>query len=399
MRMRLGLLIVLSAVAVMVSASPKISTRGDVFTPLAVSAFTPRTIAFPGTDGRTHIVYELLLTNTNVTPATVESVEIVDGTNPSNTLDTYDAKKLLTALRTTGNSAVETPTIEFNGTRLLMFSLALNPGASIPKKLLHRVKFQGATSPSPKPSTPVEVSYFVAPIEIESKFPRIGAPLSGDGWVAMNGCCEVGVHRSSSIACNGGLYLAQRFAIDWMQLDKNGKFISGDGADVHAYAGYGAQVLAVADGTVVGIEDGLEDQKPGTLPDPSTITIDTVDGNHIVLDLGGGVYAFYAHLQKGSLKVKLGDRVKRSQVLAKLGNTGNSSAPHLHFHLMQSPSVLCSNGIPYAIDTFAAAGNLSYNSAAEQDLNADFSKALRPPSTRRYQYPLDLEIVNFTPSH
>ena len=97
--------------------------------------------------------------------------------------------------------------------------------------------------------------------------------------------------------------------------------------------------------------------------------------------------------------MKRGDHVKRSQVLAKLGNTGNSSAPHLHFHLMQSPSVLCSNGIPYAIDTFAAAGNLSYNSATEQDLNADFSKALRPPSTRRYQYPLDLEIVNFAASH
>ncbi len=71
---------------------------GDVFTPLTCLAFTPRTIAFPGTDGRTHIVYELLLTNTNVTPATVETVEVVEAANPSNTLDTYDAKKLLTAL-------------------------------------------------------------------------------------------------------------------------------------------------------------------------------------------------------------------------------------------------------------------------------------------------------------
>lgn len=396
--MRRGI-ITLFVVAMILSAASPCVPGADVFTPLTMSAFTPRTIAFPGTDGRTHIVYELLLTNTNVTPATVETVEVVDAGNPTRTIETYDAKKLLAALRTTGNSTVETPTIEFNGTRLLMVSLAFNPGATIPKKLLHRIKYQGATSPSPKPGTPAELTYAAAPIEIEPKFPHIGAPLGGTGWVAINGCCEVGVHRSSSIACNGGLYLAQRFAIDWMQLDKDGKFINGDASDVHAYAGYGAQVLAVADGTVVGIEDSLEDQKPPTLPDPSTITIDTVDGNHIVLDLGGGVYAFYAHLQKGSLTVKLGDRVKRSQVLAKLGNTGNSSAPHLHFHLMQSPSVLCSNGIPYAIDTFAAAGNLSHDFAAEQDLSADFSKALRPPSTRRYQYPLDLEIVNFTPSH
>ena len=398
MQMRLGF-ITLSLVAIALSAAPPSVPGADVFTPLTVSAFTPRTVAFPGTDGRTHIVYELLLTNTNVTPATVEAIEVVDAAKPSGTLDTYDGKKLLTALRTTGNSAVETPVIEFSGTRLLMLSLAFDPGATIPKKLLHRVKYQGAPSPSPKPVTPADASYTAAPIEIETQFPHIGAPLAGAGWVAMNGCCEVGVHRSSSLACNGGLYFAQRFAIDWMQLDKNGKFINGDAADVHSYAGYGAQVLAVADGTVVGIDDSLEDQKPGNLPDPATITIDNVDGNHIVLDLGGGVYAFYAHLQKGSLAVKPGDRVKRSQVLAKLGNTGNSSAPHLHFHLMQSRSVLCSNGIPYAIDTFAAAGNAGFNPAAEQELTSDFSKTFRPPSTRRYQYPLDLEIVNFAASH
>ncbi len=398
MRKRLSTL-ALSGLALTFSAAPPSVPGADLFTPLAVSAFTPRTIAFPGTDGRTHIVYELLVTNTNATPATLESVEVVDAANPANILDAYEAKKLQAALRTTGNSAAESLTIEFNGTRLLMISLALDPSSKVPKKLLHRVKFQGAASPSPKPATPVDVTYTVAPIEIETKFPHIGAPLSGTGWVAVNGCCEVGVHRSASFACNGSLFLAQRFAIDWMQLGRDGKFNNGNASDVHDYVGYGAPVLAAADGIVVGVEDSLDDQKPGSLPDPSTITIDNVDGNHIVLDLGGGVYAFYAHLQRNSLAVRLGDRVKRSQVLAKLGNTGNSSAPHLHFHLMQSASVLCSNGIPYAIDNFDAAGNLSHDSAAEQELTADFSKSFRPASNRRYQYPLDLEIVNFSASH
>ncbi len=398
MRKRLSAL-TLSVAVLAISAGPPNAPGADVFTPLAVSAFTPRTIAFPGTDGRTHIVYELLLTNTNVTPATLESVKVLDAANPTSALDTYDAKKLLAALRTMGNSPAESPAIEFNNSRLLMISFALDPGATVPKKLLHSIKFQGATSPSPKPATPVDVTYTVAPIEVETKFPHIGAPLSGAGWVAVNGCCEVGVHRSSSIACNGDLYLAQRFAIDWMQLDKDGKFVKGDASDVHTYVDYGAPVLAVADGTVVGIEDSLEDQKPGSLPDPTTITIENVDGNHIVLALGGGVFAFYAHLQKNSITVKLGDRVRRGQVLAKLGNTGNSSAPHLHFHLMQSPSVLCSNGIPYAIDTFDAAGNISHNPAAEQELTANFSKSLRPASSRRYQYPLDMEIVNFAAAH
>src|SRR5579862_2855742 len=106
MRKRLSTL-ALSGLALTFSAAPPSVPGADVFTPLTVSAFTPRTLAFPGTDGRTHIVYELLLTNINVTPATVEAIEVVDAAKPSDTLDTYDAKKLLAALRTTGNSAVE----------------------------------------------------------------------------------------------------------------------------------------------------------------------------------------------------------------------------------------------------------------------------------------------------
>jgi murein DD-endopeptidase MepM/ murein hydrolase activator NlpD len=184
-----------------------------------------------------------------------------------------------------------------------------------------------------------------------------------------------------------------------MQLDKNGKFVNGDAADVHGYVDYGAQVISVADGVVVGLEDSLEDQKPGTLPDPKTINMGNVDGNHLVIDLGGGVYAFYAHLVKGSIVVKLGDHVKRAQPLAKLGNTGNSSAPHLHFHLMQGPSVLCSNGMPYVIDGFEAAGSLNLHSADEQGFTADFSKNFRPATARHDQYPLDVDIVNFSSPH
>ena len=86
------------------------------------------------------------------------------------------------------------------------------------------------------------------------------------------------------------------------------------------------------------------------------ITVETVDGNHIVQDIGGGAYAFYAHLQKGSLLVKPGDKVTKGQVIAKLGNTGNANASHMHFHLMNGPSVLGSDGLPYVIDRFAYDG-------------------------------------------
>ena len=76
-------------------------------------------------------------------------------------------------------------------------------------------------------------------------------------------------------------------------------------------------------------------------------------GNHVVLDLGGGVFAALAHLRRGSLLVRRGDRVAAGQQLAKCGNSGNSTEPHLHFQLMDHPSVLRAAGLPVR---FAAPG-------------------------------------------
>jgi murein DD-endopeptidase MepM/ murein hydrolase activator NlpD len=165
---------------------------------------------------------------------------------------------------------------------------------------------------------------------------------------------------------------------------------------VKSYACYSAKVIAVADGTVVETLSTLDDQVPGQLPDPKTITLGNVDGNHVVLDLGHNKYAFYAHLQKGSLLVKQGDHVKRGQVLGLLGNTGNSSGPHLHFHLMDGISVLGSSGLPYVIDSFEVAGELSSEQFKTSDVQGKWSKDLSAhPSGRKSEFPLDLTVVNF----
>ena len=149
--------------------------------------------------------------------------------------------------------------------------------------------------------------------------------------------------------------LAQRFAIDWEQIDAENRVVKGDTKTLSNYVIYGREVLAVADGTVVSSRNDLPEQVPGALP--QGMTIDQADGNFVVLDIGGGSYVLYAHMQPGSVTVKAGAKVKRGDVLGKVGNTGNTQAPHLHLHVMDGPSPLQSNGIPYVFDSFKLDGH------------------------------------------
>jgi hypothetical protein len=370
----------------------------DQFSPVVVSALTSSTTPAPGTDGQQHVVYELIITNTNPTPATLQKISVVDAADPSKVIVSFEGQGLMSRLRTTGSRPVKDADLGLDSTRLFLVDIAFPGGSAVPARLLHTFELTGGGMPGPKATTPVALNYTVAPVEITRELRIIAPPLKGQHWFAANGCCEPnGVHRGSGLAVNGTIYFAQRFAIDWMQLDDQGRFVHGDASDVHNYTCYGADILAVADGTVIETLSDLDDQKPGTLPDPKTITIGNVDGNHVILDLGGGVYAFYAHMQKNGVLVHVGDHVTRGQVLGKLGNTGNTSAPHLHFHLMNGPSALGSQGIPYAIDAFQFAGEVNkaqFDAATSLEGNWG-SGLLSTPSPRQKQFPLDLNLVNF----
>jgi murein DD-endopeptidase MepM/ murein hydrolase activator NlpD len=113
----------------------------------------------------------------------------------------------------------------------------------------------------------------------------------------------------------------------------------------------------------------------------------------VVLDLGNGRYAFYAHLQPGSLRVKPGDRLRRGQMLGLLGNSGNSDAPHLHFHISNGNS-LASEGMPYGFDSFEVLGTT--------DVDQIFTDGWKPatgtkPQIRVREIPSENEVVRFIP--
>jgi hypothetical protein len=226
----------------------------------------------------------------------------------------------------------------------------------------------------------------------------LGPPLIGKGYLAGDGCCDSIRHVRALLPLNGRFALAQRFAIDWEQVDDQNRLVKGDLSKVENYTIFGKDVIAVADGTVVATRNDLPEQPPGKLPD--NLPIDQADGNFVVLDIGNGAFALYAHLQPGSVKVPPGAKVKVGDVLGKVGNTGNTSAPHLHFHVMDGPSPLQSNGIPYIINHFRM-------TAIDKAGTADFDRAestgspltltpVNPPAQKSNVLPMDLTVVEFS---
>ena len=134
------------------------------------------------------------------------------------------------------------------------------------------------------------------------------------------------------------------------------------------------------------MKDGIPENIPGPTSRAVAITLETVGGNHVIVDIGGGRYAFYAHLQPGSPRVKVGDRVRRGQVLGLVGNSGNSTEPHLHFHLSDGNSPLGSEGVPYGYETFELVGRCeSFGSGCGRGA----------ASVRRGEIPLANSLVRF----
>lgn len=136
---------------------------------------------------------------------------------------------------------------------------------------------------------------------------------------------------------------------------KNRARFSGDPGDRRSYYAYGQHVLAVADATVVTARDGLPESVPGhgaAFHPAVPITLDNVGGNPITLDLGDGQFAYYFHLQPESLRVKVGDHVRRGGVIARVGCSGDAREPHLHFEVTTSPKALFGEGVPYVIDRY-----------------------------------------------
>jgi murein DD-endopeptidase len=387
-------LLVCAAIASVVSVCGVAQTHSG-FPVDIVAGSPPQPVA---ANGRMWLVYELHLTNYAPLPIELKTVEVF-GDGATAALATYRGQELEKAVVPVEElSSAESPS-GFAGTRALgeghaavMFiDIALESGARSPKELRHRFSL----SVSRKNGEVIEwtVNDVLVGV-VQEPVPVLAAPLRGPFWIAFNALSSAD-HRRSFNAVDGRERIAQRFAIDWMQLGPDGRLFHGDPKSNASYYDYGAEVLAVADGRVSDVKDGLPENNGSSQLSSRSITLDNIVGNYVVVDLGHGKFALYAHLQLGSLKVKVGDEVTVGQVLARLGNSGNSDAPHLHFQLMDANSPLGSEGIPYEFVSFTQLGVLQ-NQDAALDAGQPWQPKTRPmPIVRRQEFPFDKAIVTF----
>ncbi len=355
-----------------------------------------------GSDGLIHVAYALQVTNSWSLTATIKSVEVVDparGNQVSGNNRVLDIKneevtgqvKLFT-LPGTMNKESYSYQIPSGQSGVMFFDVTYDDISQVPKAIAHRIMV--TTPPTPVGTVHTTVGHSIT---IGHEAMVISPPVKGSGWVNGNGCClEVGPHRFVTNPMNGTLDPSETFAIDWVQVDAHGLAYRTDGKTPEDWICYGAEILAVAPGTVVEVVRDLPNVTPGK--NPEGLRVAQIAGNRVIIDMGSGHYAMYAHLAPGSVQLHVGDYVRQGQKLGLLGNTGNSSAPHLHFQVMDRPSSLDDTSLPFVFDHMNLQGRVSLDLKA-LDENTDKKIAIpmatneAKPLTRAM--PLSRDVVGF----
>ncbi|NMN95966.1 M23 family metallopeptidase [Antrihabitans stalactiti] len=362
----------------------------DALTPLIGSVTFPP-VPFEGSDGKNHLVYELSVTNFTSGKVTIDGLKVLDAAS-GKTIDDLDAARLHQRVQPAGERD-STDHLDAGQSATIFLHVTLDKSATVPEKLVHEVAVTAEAAPPGKNSVTERLG---ATTVDKRTLPVLAAPLAGERYIAADGCCDASRHTRAILPVNGQTFVAQRYAIDYEQADEQNRIYVGNPTDPKSYFIFGKNVLASADGTVVGTRNDLPEQTPGTFP--AGIGIDEADGNFVVLDIGDGFFINYAHMQPGSVKPKLGDKVKKGDILGLVGNTGNSVAPHLHFHVMNGPSPLAAQGLPYLNASFSVTGQVASTADFDAAEGTGIPLVLLPnrPTTKHTdQLIMDQNVVTF----
>ena len=384
------------------------------FSPIASSVLT-RPTPVKGTDGRYHIVYEVLLTNNQPYTLAVEGFEVRDArtrrvlarlsgpalaanmgplAGPPES-DPDDVPSNLNPAAGLAEQAASDAATTMAASQTLVVWLDLKVSSPRPRLLEHRI----VASSRPPPGPQFTFSGFVGRVLTGGAPVVIGPPVGRGLWVADEGCCTNPTHHRRALpAFNGELLALNRFAIDWVLVDSQHRAWVGDPTQLSSYFSYRQPLIAAASGRVVGTHDGVANNPPQGVLSGSP-PINDFAGNWVSIRIAPRRYLLYAHMVPGSVRVRKGQAVRRGQVIGLLGNSGNTSTPHLHFQVSDRPGFAPVDSLPYVFSRFAFLGQIT-------DEFTDENLALRPtgdlafapaggPRVRRQEMPLDRNVLRF----
>ena len=345
-----------------------------------------------GSDGLRHLAYELDITNFYGDTGTLNLTGV--------TVFAEDSSMPLASFSDVGLAALLAPNtdlqpdnslaIKGGGHAVIFLWLTLPKEASPPNRLRHHLDFR-----TEKGAVQAADDVFVN--VVKSPPVVIGPPLRGL-WLADEGPGYAQSHHwGSLVAENGRLTIPQRYAIDFFGLDTKGHAVRVPveklaESRLEDWAGFDSEVLAVADGVVSQIQDGIPDHKPlSPQTEPTELTPAALYGNFVILEIAPHVFAHYAHLRAGSVRVKTGDHVRRGDILGRLGDTGSAGAPHLHFHVSDTMGFAGSEGLPFVFDSLTLAGHASESEALNNASKLDLTVA----KIRHEALPLNGDLIAF----
>jgi murein DD-endopeptidase len=329
------------------------------------------------------LVYELHITNFLAVDVSLNAVRVKHG--DGQILAEYKDSDLQRRIVRPGlRNDHATPQIVGPGARTVVnFWIALPVGSPPPASVNHLVELDVVRASG---SVRTVVEGGVSAVSSQS-VATLDPPLRGGPWVAIYDPLLKGGHRTAIYTVTGRARIPGRFAIDFITLPPAGVMVRNPTVRPDNWNGFGSDVLAVADGVVVAaLDDSLDWAAQPVAPENAS-------GNYVAIDIGSGRFAFYEHLQRGSVAVKAGQRVRRGQVIARLGSSGSTSiGPHLHFHVADANSLLAAEGLPFVFRQFVHLGGYASIDALVNGLTPSLTAGERQAALER---PAPNAIVRF----
>ncbi|MQA74788.1 MAG: peptidoglycan DD-metalloendopeptidase family protein [Solirubrobacterales bacterium] len=371
------------------SAAPARASRAAEPAAITVQALVPPR-GMRADDGRVHLDYNLAVTNILPEEVTLTSAVVRTGGKPILNLRGDELADHTRQALGTDPSA----TLPQSSTRILQID-ALLPRSSkgeLPWRVSNHISY--ALQPGSALSVFVGATTVDAPrLKVDRrKATVVEPPLRGSGWYGLNACCDpAAAHRATVFSANGTYESIEMFAIDWLRI-VDGAYFSGDGTQLTDHFSFGAKVHAAAPGKVVSVREDFPEAPvtDSSIGNPTVTEPSQLAGNHAVVKIAPGRYAVYGHMQPGSVRVKPGQHVRAGPTIGLLGNSGNSSAPHLHFGIQAGPNVTASDSLPFVFDRFRFEGFGTFASETEFTLSGT-------PGVFKRAYPLASSVIDLSP--